>query len=170
MKAITQAQLEQHMIGRAVIDRKRNISASLLIEQRAINKEFKTRLSASMLYTHYISICQTTTWDLMADKKIGIQLGYSTRSISEMRRKLQKAGWINFVKHMHDGVEYGIWYIGKDVVKASLSSKTSLIELANLGIITDEEYEAQKDLEVDIPTTDELYERAIEEEKEIVEH
>jgi hypothetical protein len=147
MKAITQAQLDQNMIGRAVIDRKRKISASLLLEQRAINREFNTRLSASMLYTHYISICQTTTWDLMADEKIGKQLGYSTRSIMEMRRKLQKAGWIKFVKHVHSGVEYGIWYIGKEVVKASLNKDTTLEELNELGIITDEEYEAQKELD-----------------------
>jgi hypothetical protein len=143
MKVITQKMLNQKMIGRAIIDRKRTISASVLAEARAIDREFKTCLTPSSLYNYYISICQNTTWDLMADDKVAKQLGCSSRAVANNRRKLVKAGWIKFTKYTHFDIEYGVWYIGKDVVKAKLDSSTTLTELNELGIITDEEYKAQ---------------------------
>ncbi len=83
----------------------------------------------------------------MADSKVAKQLGASARAVANNRRKLQKAGWIRFTKHVHNGIEYGLWYIGKDVVAASLDKDTSLEKLHDLGLITDDEYEAQKDFD-----------------------
>lgn len=145
MKVLTQRMLDQKMIGRAIIDRKRTINSSILTETRAIDREFKTNLSPSSLYNYYISICQNTTWDLMADDKVAKQLGYSARAVGNNRRKLVNGGWIKFSKYTHRGIEYGIWYIGKEVVKANLDANTTLAELNKLGLITDDELEAQED-------------------------
>ena len=132
------------MKSRAIVNRKRTISSAILAETRAIDKEFNSNLSPSSLYSYYISICQNTTWDLMADDKVAKELGSTALAVAKHRRALTKAGWIKFEKHNHKGVDYGIWYIGKEVVKAKLDSSTSLEELNRLGIITDEEYEAQQ--------------------------
>ena len=145
MKSITKRMLDQKMIGRAIIDRKRTISSAILAETRAIDKEFNANLTASSLYSYYISICQNTTWDLMADDKVAKQLGTTPLAVAKHRRRLTKAGWIKFVKFNHKGVDYGIWYIGKDVVKANLDSNTTLKELNELGLVTDEEMEGQED-------------------------
>lgn len=147
MKAITQKMLAQKLIGRPIIDRKRKVDTSILAEQRTINREFGSRLTPALLYGYYISICQNTTWDLLDDAKVAKQLGYTTRSVTETRRKLANAGWIKFHKFMNKGIEYGVWYIGKDVVKAKLNTSTTLAELNELGLITDEEYNNQLDLE-----------------------
>jgi len=149
MKAITQRMMDQGMIGRAIVDRKRKINSAILQEQRAIDREFGARLTASALYSYYISICQNTTWDLLNDAKVARQLGTTPLAVAKHRRKLTAAGWIKFSKHVHNGTEYGIWYIGKEVVAAKLNEETSLKELNELGLITDEEYESQLDLEQD---------------------
>jgi hypothetical protein len=152
MKAITQRMLEQGMIGRAIVDRKRSVSSSILSEQRAIDREFGVKLTPSALYSYYISICQNTTWDLLDDSKVSKQLGHTPRAVADTRRKLQKSGWIKFDKFKHRGIEYGIWYIGKDVVKANLTKDTTLEELNELGLITDEEYIAQQPVSGGMPS------------------
>jgi len=141
MKAVTRKMIDAKMVGRAILDRKRTVTTSVLVDQRAIDKEFGSRLSPSMLYSYYISICQVSNYDLMADDKVAKQLGSTTRSVAEARRNLTKAGWIKFDRFTHKGVEYGIWYIGKDVVQANITTDTSLEELNRLGIVTDEEYQ-----------------------------
>jgi len=147
MRALTQRMIDYKMVGRAIVDRKRKINSAVLQEQRAIDRECNGNLTASALYSYYISICQNVTWDLMADKKVAKQLGSTALAVAKHRRKLTKLGWIKFEKFTHRGIEYGIWYIGKDVVKAQLDNNTKLEELNKLGIITDEEYESMSDLE-----------------------
>ena len=147
MKAITSKMLDQKMIGRPIIDRKRKKEIAIQADQRAIDREFGSKLTPSALYSHYITICQNTTWDLLNDEKIAKSLGYTTRSVQDTRRKLAKAGWIRFDKFKFKGIEYGIWYIGKDVVKADLGTNTTLKELNELGLITDEEYKNQIDMD-----------------------
>jgi len=145
MKAITQRMMDQGMIGRAIIDRKRKISSSVLAEQRAIDREFGAKLTSSALYSYYISICQNTTWDLLDDEKVAKQLGSTQRAVADHRRKLTKAGWIKFDKFNFKGTEYGVWFIGKEVVAANVAKATPK-ELNTLGIITDEEYAGMSDL------------------------
>lgn len=154
MKAVTQAMLDQKLLGRAIVDRKRKVDSAIQIEQRQIDAEFHTPLCPSALYNYYISICQITTWDLLADDKVAKQLGHTPRAVANNRRKLAKAGWIRFEKFTARGITHGVWYIGKDVVSAMLGKDTTLEELNELGIITDDEYENALDLEAGDEPTD----------------
>jgi len=149
MKAITRKLLDSKMIGRAIIDRKRTVTSAVLLETRVIDKEFNTPLTPSALYSYYISICQISNYDLMADDKIAKQLGVTPRAVADNRRKLTKAGWIRFDKFTHKGRDYGTWYIGKGVVATNLATATTK-DLYNLGIITEDEYIATVVLEEEL--------------------
>ena len=142
MKQITKNALNSTFSSRAVVDRIRDTKASHLVEQVNINKEFKSPLTPAMLYNYYMSICLVPHYDLTDDTKVSKQLGYPAKTVGNVRRKLQKASWIFFTKFMHEGVGYGKWYIGKDVVNAyKLNEGTlTLQEQFELGVITEEEY------------------------------
>lgn len=150
MKAITRKMIDNPngVIGRAVIDRRRHTDVAILAEAREIDREFKSVLTPSALYSYYISISQIPMWDLTDDKKVAKQLGHTERAVAENRRKLTKAGWILFEVHTHQGTKHGLWFIGKEVVKARLAKEQAELEdWLDVGVILEEEYKIAKELE-----------------------
>lgn len=137
------------VIGRVVIDRRRNTDIAIMEETRAIDREFKSKLTPSALYSYYISISCIPMWDLTNDAKIAKQLGHTERAVADTRRKLTKAGWILFEVHTYQGVKYGTWYIGKEVVASQLAKTkdTTLEELKQIGVILEDEYTMAKKCE-----------------------
>ena len=137
-------QRAEHFVSRAVIDRKAKKMNAVLEEQRSITKLAEGNVLPAYLYNYYVSICQIPTWDLTNDSKIAKQLGISERKVADTRRFLTKHEWVRLDTHKHNGVTYGIWYIGKEVVQAKIGMNTTLEEFRDLGIILDEEYAAAK--------------------------
>ena len=152
MKNITQKMIENvsGVIGRAIIDRRRNTDIAIMEETRAIDREFNSKLTPSALYNYYISISCIPMWDLTNDAKIAKQLGHTERAVADTRRKLTKAGWILFEVHTYQGIKHGIWYIGKEVVASKLATRgeTTLEELKEIGVILDTEYLVAKEYEL----------------------
>ena len=145
MKVITKKMIDNvsGVIGRAIIDRRRKAESAILFEMRQIAKEFGSPLTPGLLYNYYVSISQVPMWDLTNDEKVGKELGYSARSVADNRRKLEKVGWILFKVHIHNGIKYGSWFIGKEVVESELSRGKGTLEIAlKTGVILQEEYNA----------------------------
>ena len=151
MKKITQKMIENvnGVIGRAIIDRRRNTDIAIMEETRAIDREFGSKLTPSALYNYYISISCIPMWDLTNDAKVAKQLGHTVRAVADTRRKLVSAGWILFEVHNYQGTKHGLWYIGKEVVSSKLASTgtTSLEELKGIGVILESEYNTAKEFE-----------------------
>jgi len=118
--------------------------AAYLIEQIKIkiNREFGSPLTPAMLYNYYMSICLVRSYDLTDDVKVGRQIGYPSKTVGNVRRKLQRANWLYFDKFTHKGKAYGQWFIGKDVVASykMKEGKLTLKEQHTLGLITDDNY------------------------------
>ena len=133
------------VVGRAIVDRRRKTEIAVMLETRAIDREFNSRLTPSALYNYYISICTNPMWDLTNNKKIGKELGHTERAVKDNRAKLSKAGWIKFDVHSYKGVRYGTWYLGKEVVASRVNTGTATLdELLNMGVVLEEEYEFVK--------------------------
>ena len=148
MKKTTEKALEraQHILTRVFIDRKRSITAAMLEEGRAIIRECKGSTTAAYLYNYYVSICQVPSWDLTDDTRVAKQVGLTSRQVADNRRLLTKLGWVRFDTHKHNNVKYGLWYIGKEVVAATINRETNLDDYNELGLLTDEETKIIKDL------------------------
>ena len=142
-------QRAEHFISRAVIDRKAKKLNAVLEEQRSITKLAEGNVLPAYLYYYYVSICQIPTWDLTNDSKIAKQLGITERKVANTRRFLTKHEWVRLDTHKHNGVTYGIWYLGKEVVQAKIGMNTTLEEFRDLGIILDEEYATAKSFDTD---------------------
>lgn len=151
MKKTTLKQIQQveHFISKAIVDRRSKKQNAVIDEQRAITKECNGNVLPAYLYNYYISICQIPSWDLTNDAKVAKQLGISERKVADTRRLLTKKEWIRLDTHRHGEVSYGVWYLGRDVVKAKLGVNTSLEEYKDLGVILNEEYEVAKKYEID---------------------
>jgi len=109
-------------------------------EQTDLNKQFKTPLSPATLYSYYISVCLVKSYDLTDDKKVATVLGYSERTVGNLRRKLTNANWILFESHVYHGKKYAQWYIGKDVVaRYQAGTGITLKEQVELGLVTTQE-------------------------------
>ncbi len=142
-------QRTEHFVSRAVIDRKVKKLNAVLEEQRSITKLAEGNVLPAYLYNYYVSICQIPTWDLTNDSKVAKQLGITERKVADTRRFLTKREWIRLDTHKHNGVTYGIWYLGKEVVQAKIGMDTTLEEFRDLGIILDEEYATAKSFDTD---------------------
>ena len=142
MKRITENAMDSEFSGTAIVDRIRDTKSSYLLEQVAINKEFKSPLTPALLYNYYISVCLIKSYDLTNDAVVGRQLGYPAKTIGNVRRKLQKANWIHFDKFTHKGKSYGQWFLGLDVVVRykTMEGNLSMEEQLKLGVITVDEY------------------------------
>jgi len=151
MKKTTLKQVQQveHFISKAIVDRRSKKQNAVIDEQRAITKECNGNVLPAYLYNYYISICQIPSWDLTDDAKVAKQLGVSERKIADTRRLLVKKEWVRLDTHRHGDVSYGVWYLGRDVVKAKIGVSTSLEDYKDLGVILDDEYEIAKKYEVD---------------------
>lgn len=149
MKDITYRRIQQseQFLSRAFIDRKNKKDSAILAEQRSITKECKGNVLPAYLYNYYVSICQIPSWNLTNDAMVAKQLGVTERKVADTRRMLTKLGWIRFDTHKHNGIQYGMWYLGKEVVAAKIGLGTTLDEYYNLGVVTNEEYEAGKKYE-----------------------
>ena len=141
---LSNIQKAEHFISRAIIDRKAKKQNAVLEEQRSITKLAEGNVLPAYLYNYYVSICQIPTWDLTNDSKVAKQLGISERKVANTRRFLTKHAWIRLDTHKHNGVTYGIWYLGKEVVQAKIGMDTTLEEFRDLGIILEEEYATAK--------------------------
>ena len=142
-------QRTEHFISRAIIDRKAKKQNAVLEEQRSITKLAEGNVLPAYLYNYYVSICQIPTWDLTNDSKVAKQLGITERKVANTRRFLTKHEWVRLDTHKHNGVTYGIWYLGKEVVQAKIGMDTTLEEFRDLGIILDEEYATAKSFDTD---------------------
>ena len=78
--------------------------------------ELDSVLTPSALYSYYRELSQIPRIDLLDDALVGNGLGYSARTVGKIRRILQREGWIQFVRHTHQGQMYGVWYIGPDII------------------------------------------------------
>ena len=146
---LSNIQKAEHFISRAIIDRKAKKQNAVLEEQRSITKLAEGNVLPAYLYNYYVSICQIPTWDLTNDSKVAKQLGITERKVANTRRFLTKHEWIRLDTHKHNGVTYGIWYLGKEVVRAKIGMNTTLEEFRDLGIILDEEYATAKSFDTD---------------------
>ena len=146
---LSNIQKAEHFISRAIIDRKAKKQNAVLEEQRSITKLAEGNVLPAYLYNYYVSICQIPTWDLTNDSKVAKQLGITERKVADTRRFLTKHEWIRLDTHKHNGVTYGIWYLGKEVVRAKIGMNTTLEEFRDLGIILDEEYATAKSFDTD---------------------
>ena len=146
---LSNIQKAEHFISRAIIDRKAKKQNAVLEEQRSITKLAEGNVLPAYLYNYYVSICQIPTWDLTNDSKVAKQLGITERKVANTRRFLIKHEWIRLDTHKHNGVTYGIWYLGKEVVQAKIGMDTTLEEFRDLGIILDEEYATAKSFDTD---------------------
>lgn len=136
-------ELSDWVESKTIIGNKCSTEAALLEDIRILTKLFKSPLTPAMLYNYYVSISQVPMWDLTNDEKVGKELGYSARSVADNRRKLEKAGWILFKVHIHNGIKYGSWFIGREVVESELSRGKGTLEIAlKTGVILQEEYNA----------------------------
>ena len=141
MKQKTAKELDkaEQIVTRVFIDRSRKIQSAILQEKRQIVKE--ANVTAAYLYDYYVGVCRVPVWDLTDDAKVSKQLGLTTRKVADTRRLLTKLGWIRFDTHYYKGTKYGLWYIGKEVVKAKMDVDTEIEDFAELGILTEEEVE-----------------------------
>ena len=146
---LSNIQKAEHFISRAIIDRKAKKQNAVLEEQRSITKLAEGNVLPAYLYNYYVSICQIPTWDLTNDSKVAKQRGITERKVANTRRFLTKHEWIRLDTHKHNGVTYGIWYLGKEVVQAKIGMDTTLEEFRDLGIILDEEYATAKSFDTD---------------------
>ena len=146
MKVITAKQIHQvnHFISRAIVDRRAKKQNAVMDEQRSITKECSGNVLPAYLYNYYVSICQVPSWDLTDDKKVAKQLGVTERKIADTRRALTNKEWIRFDTHKHNGISYGIWYLGREVVRSKIGMDTTLEEYKDLGIILEDEYKFAK--------------------------
>lgn len=146
MKAITSKQIHQvnHFISKAIVDRRAKKQNAVMDEQRSITKECLGNVLPAYLYNYYVSICQIPSWDLTDDKKVAKQLGVTERQVANTRRLLTKKEWIRLDTHKNGEVSYGIWYLGREVVRAKIGIDTTLEEYKDLGIILDDEYSTAK--------------------------
>ena len=146
MKVTTAKQIHQvhHFISRAIVDRRAKKQNAVMDEQRCITKECGGNTLPAYLYNYYVSICQVPSWDLTDDKKVAKQLGVTERKIADTRRALTNKEWIRFDTHKHNGISYGIWYLGREVVRSKIGMDTTLEEYKDLGIILEDEYKFAK--------------------------
>lgn len=114
---LSNIQKAEHFISRAIIDRKATSRMLCLKSKEALLKLAEGNVLPAYLYNYYVSICQIPTWDLTNDSKIAKQLGITERKVANTRRFLTKHEWIRLDTHKHNGVTYGIWYLGKEVVQ-----------------------------------------------------
>lgn len=149
MKEVTLKKVQQteYFMSRAIIDRRSKKQNAIIEEQRAITKECGGNVLPAYLYNYYVSICNIPSWNLVNDGMVAKQLGITKRKVADTRRLLTKKGWIRFDTHKNNGINYAIWYIGKEVVAAKFGTQTQLKEYLDLGIILDEEYAAAKEYE-----------------------
>ena len=147
MKQVTSKMVEHALAGvlsRPFIDRSTKTINAQIAEQRSITKEFGGNVTPAYLYNYYVTICVKPTWDLTDDGKVAKQLGLTTRKVSDTRRALTKAGWINFVVNSTGKFKQAFWFIGKDVVALSTKllngSEVSDVQLLDTGLISDDEY------------------------------
>ena len=150
MKKITERKIEQVRKFRstAIIDRRIKKETAVLAEQRMITKECSGNVMPAYLYNYYVMICTIPSWDLTDDSKVAKELGLTPRKVGDTRRLLTKLGWIKLVVRKIDGMMWGSWYIGKEVVSAAGDdAELSISDWNRLGVIDDETYEIAKEYE-----------------------